>query len=241
MLKAATYALQAMTILALLCASVIRARTLCSASPREGVPATHLGQRTATPSWIADAWSWERTMPVHKEESHHRTFVLLPVHGHRTIEVNNVLGSIEVLGSSDDTVQMDVDKSLYAESDQALERAQKDIALDVEQIPGVLKIEVHHPSRCALPDCGQFDTPSYAVETNLRLQTPRDSDLTLKAVDGGEVRVRDVSGVFSVSNAHGAVRYFRTRSVAAGRVSRGGSLIRVENLDGDVRILERHD
>jgi hypothetical protein len=318
MLKAASYALQGITIVALLCASVIRAKTEMPTSSSR--PMLQLGLGTAALHWIDDAGGWDWGMPVHKQESIHQTFSVPPVAGRRAIEVENVFGSIEIAGSDGDAVQMDVDKSIHAESNQALERAQKEVTLDIEQDPGRLKVEVRYPPHCALPDCGRFEDHSYAVETNFRMQAPRDSDLTLKTVDGRAVRVRDVSGMFSVSNVnggitmdeikgsgtartvngqihvtfrenprndsqfasvngsvdlyfakdlsadfrfrtssgsvysdfpmsaapvseerHGGVLYFRTSSFAGGRVGAGGPLVRVESLNGDVRILEKHD
>jgi hypothetical protein len=323
MLKTACYVLQGITMIALVCASVIRARTPSPARTgsglRSGAPAV---QRSASIDWIGGGRGWEGGMPIQKEESIHQTFRLTPVAGARGIQVHNILGSIEVTGGDGDEVQMDVDKAFYAESNEALARARNEVTLDIDQDPGLLKMQVKYLSRCALPDCWGFERPRYAVEMNFRLRVPRDSDLTLRTVGGRGVRVRDVRGTFSISNVNGgltmeevagsgtartvngpikvtfrenprndsefasvnggvdlyfaknlsadfrfktfsgsvdsdfpilatpirpveerrgAALYFRTNSFAGGQVGAGGPLIRVESLNGDVRIREKHD
>jgi hypothetical protein len=317
MLKASSYALQGMTAIALLCAFVVRAKTYLGASSLE--PTVLASLRSATIDWIGE---WGGNLPVHKAESIHKEFRVAAVREHRTIEVDNIFGSIEVSGGNGDGVQMDVGKAVHAQSNQALERAEKEVTLDIEQEPGLLRVAVKYPSRCAW-DCWNFDDHSYAVEMSFRLLVPRDSDLSLKTVDGGEVRVRHVSGTFSISNVnggitmddmagsgsartvhgpikvtfrenpqsdsrfasvnggvdlyfpknlaadfkfktfggnvysdfpvlaapvdvpdqerHGTKYYFRTNASGRGRVGTGGPLVSVENLNGDIRILEKHD
>jgi DUF4097 and DUF4098 domain-containing protein YvlB len=217
---------------------------------------------------------------------------------------------------------MDVDKTLRARSSDTLERARKEVTLEISQDPGLLRIYVKDPSRCDGPGCFHFDDQPYAVEMNFRLQVPRDSDLTLKTVNGREVSVRGVKGRFSVKNVNGAivmedvagsvsartvngrvevkfresprencefgtvngpvslyfpanlsadfefhtfsgsvysdftfaahpqstaeeehqgpVTIFRANRINGGRIGAGGPVIRAENLNGDIRILENH-
>jgi len=204
MLKAASYLLQAITIVALLCASVIRAKTPTRSV--QAVPAAlRAGLQVAAIDWIDDAWAWKWNMAVERKDSVHQTFRVAPLAGARAIRVENIFGSIEVTGGDGDGVQMDVDKIFHAESNEALERAQKEVILDVKQDPGLLGIEVKHLSRCAFTDCWRFDRPPYVVEMNFRLSVPRDSDLILRTIQGRSVRVRDVTGTFPISNVNGGV------------------------------------
>jgi hypothetical protein len=309
MLKTASYVLQATTIIALLCASVIRARTLTrSGQPiKSAIPA---GLHTPAADWIGDG---NGIMPVQKQDRIHQRFYVPPVSGVRAIQVENILGSIEVTGVDGDEVQIDVDKTLHAESNKALERAQKEVTFDIQQDPGLLKIEGKNLGRCTLAGCWHFNRLPYAAEMDWRLEIPRDSDLTLRTVEGRGVRVRDVRGTFSISSVNGGVTmenvagsgtartvngpirvtfgenprsnsqfasvnggvdlyftrqlsadfrfqtfsgrvysdfpileqrhglYLRANWVAGGRVGAGGPLIGVQTLNGDVRILERHD
>jgi hypothetical protein len=317
MLKTMSYVLQGMTAIALLCAFVVRAKTDHSV---EIEPTVRASLRTAAIDEIGAQGNWD--LPIHREESVHKEFVVAAVGGHRKIEVDNLFGSIEVSGGEGDGVQMDVDKTVRAETNQAFDRAEKEVTLEIEQESALLRIAVEYPSRCGW-GCGNFDHDSCRVEMNFRLQVPRDSDLTLRTVDGREVRVRDVNGTFSVSNVnggitmdditgsasartvngpiqaafrdsprrdsqfasvnggvdlyfpknlsadfrfttfsgnvysdfpmlaapvdvpdverHGTKYYFRTNASGGGRVGTGGPLLRVENLNGDIRILEKHE
>jgi len=325
MLKAASYVLQAITVIALASALVVRARTLGPGHSDDSLPsAVHAGLRNVALQWGDEDWGWDWGMPVHKDETVQRSFTVQAADGHRSIEIDNIWGSIDVQGdATGDEVRMDADKRIHAESNAALERAQKEVTLDAEQNPGSLKLKMKYPWDCGGPQCWQFDRPPYAVEMDFRLHVPRDSDLTLKAVNGHEISVRDVSGEFSISNVnggitmdniggsgsahtvngsikatfrenpksdfqfgsingsvelyfakdlsadfrfktfsgnvysdfpvaaspasmpeeerHGTKYYFRTSGSGGGRIGAGGPLIRVENLNGDIRILEKHE
>jgi hypothetical protein len=201
MLKAASYALEGITIIALLCAAVIRAKTEVAAHWGPGMTPPLPASFAPTPDrpWIDEAGGGDS--PVQKQESIRRTF---PVAA-RVIEVENIFGAIEVEGRDGTGIQMDADKWIHAESNRALDRAEREATLDIEQNPGWLRIAAKHLSGCALPDCWRFEDRSYRVELNLRLAVPHDSDLTLKTVDGGDLRVRNVRGTFSLSNVNGAV------------------------------------
>ncbi|HXW62035.1 MAG TPA: hypothetical protein VEJ45_05505 [Candidatus Acidoferrales bacterium] len=204
MLKAASCALEGITILALLCAAFIRVKTeVASFVPTPAHP------------WIDEARGGDG--PVEKQESIRRTF---PVAA-RVIEVQNVFGTIEVEGRDGPGIQMDADKWIHAESNQTLDRAEREATLDIEQNPGLLRIAAKHPSGCALPDCWRFEDRSYRVELNVRLAVPHDSDLTLKTVDGGDLRVRNVRGTFSLSNVNGAVAMDRVSGSGAVRTVNG--------------------
>jgi hypothetical protein len=334
MLKIASHVLRVVMATALFCAFVVWARARSQenteaappawpalaappAMPAEGVPA----EKTSF-QWGSDDWGWDWDKPVHDEATVHKTFTVAPANGHREIEIDNIWGSIEVTGGDGDTVQMDVDESYHAESAKTLERAKKEYVLNISQDSGSLKAEAKFPDTCESVTCWHSQDYPYAVEMNFKLQVPRDSDLTLKTVNGHEVRVRDVNGTFSIhnvngeimmdrisgsgtarsvngpikvafsknptgdssfgtvngsvtlrfpkdlaadfqfrtfsgsidsdfavladsavpqANRHGTAFYFRTNAVAGGRVGAGGPVVRVENLNGDIHILENHE
>jgi hypothetical protein len=322
MLRKISYLLQAITIVAILCAAVIWARTQPRANSQAAAPAPAYGNfHTAAMHWFDDDWDWGWGMPVHDQEAIHKTFTVAAVNGSRLIEVDNISGSIDVTGGDEADVSMDVDKTLRARSNGALERARKEVKLEISQDPGLLKIRVNDPSHCDRPDCWHFHDEPYGVDMNFQLHVPRDSDLTLKTVNGREVHVRDVKGRFSIKNVngaivmegvagsgnahtvngrvevrflesprencefasvngavslyfpadlsadfefhtfsgsvysdfafaaraqdtseehHGPVTIFRSNRLSGGRIGAGGPVIRAENLNGEIRILENH-
>jgi hypothetical protein len=145
-------------------------------------------------------------MPVQEHESIQKGFSLAGAH--KAIEVDNVFGSIEVVGGTSDHVQVSVEKSLRAESKQDLELARKEVTLDITQQDGLLRVYVNGPFRCHCDDdCrGRRDHEGYVVKMDFQLHVPRDVDTKIKTVNEGHVVVRNVAGTFLVRNVNGDIQ-----------------------------------
>ena len=142
---------------------------------------------------------------VQEQETVQKSFSMSGV-PHRSLEVDNVWGSIEVVGTNSDQVQLTVNKSIRAETKDKLERARKEVTLDITEQPGSLKLYVSGPFRCHCDDgCGHREFEGYIVKMDFRLQVPRDIDIQVKTVNEGHVLVRDVNGNFLVRNVNGDV------------------------------------
>jgi hypothetical protein len=262
-------------------------------------------------------------MPVHDHQTISKSFSVSGA-AHKSLEIDNVFGSIEVIGGASDQIELVVEKTLRAESKDALERARKEVTLDVTQNEGALKLYVNGPFRCHCDDCHKSrEDQDYIVKMDFHLQVPRDIDTKVKTVNEGRVLVRDVTGNFSARNVNGDIEMdhvagsgiartvngpvkvsfrenprdassfqsvngnielsfarglsadfrfktfnggiysdfavtalparamqedhregktiFRADRFVAARVSSGGPEIQVENLNGDIRILESHE
>jgi hypothetical protein len=144
-----------------------------------------------------------------KEEETIRKSFTLPA-GERSLEVDNVIGLIEVSGSQTDQVQLVVNKTIRAESKEKVEKARKEVTLDITQEGGLLKLYVNGPFRCNCcscnDGCGHSDGHAgYSVRFDFQLQVPHNIALKLKTVTGGHVQVTDVTGNYSVHNVNGGV------------------------------------
>jgi hypothetical protein len=127
--------------------------------------------------------------------------------GRRTLEIDNVWGSIEVVGTASDKVQLTVNKNIRAESKGKIEQAKKDVTLDITQQADALKLYVNGPFRCNCHDCGRSrDDDGYVVKMDFEVQVPRDVDIKIKTVNEGHVSVRDINGSFSVRNVNGDIQ-----------------------------------
>lgn len=147
----------------------------------------------------------DRDLPVQEQETIQKSFSMSGVQ-HRSLEVDNVWGSIEVLGTNSDQVQLTVSKSTRAESKDKLERARKEVTLDITEQPGSLKLYVNGPFRCNCDDgCGHRDFEGYIVKMDFQLRVPRDIDTKVRTVNEGRVSVRDVNGNFLVRNVNGDI------------------------------------
>jgi hypothetical protein len=144
-------------------------------------------------------------LPVRDHETIQKSFSLSATH--KSVDVDNVFGSIEVVGGTSDQVQLSVEKSLRAESKEALELARKEVTLDITQPEGALKLYVNGPFRCRCDDCrGSRDHQGYVVRMDFRLHVPRDIDAKVKTVNEGRILVRNVSGNFLVRNVNGDIQ-----------------------------------
>ena len=123
------------------------------------------------------------------------------------LEVDNVFGPIEVVGSQSDQVQMVVNKTIHAESKAQLEKAAKEVTLDITQDGGSLKLFVNGPFRCNRNcDCVSFHgDDGYWVRMDFQLQVPRNIQLKLRTVNNGDIHVKDVTGNYSVNNVNGSI------------------------------------
>ncbi len=268
----------------------------------------------------------DSSMPLRETETIRKSFA----GAHKLLDVDNVYGSVEVVGGPGDQVELVVTKTIRAESKASLEAAKKEVTLDVTDQPDLLKLYINGPFRCNCNcegdcnnGCGRRGR-DYVVKMDFQLQVPRQIDLKLKTVNSGRISVRDVTGSFYVNNVNGGIELsdvgggaarartvnggvkavfrenpkqnsefgtingpidlyfvhglsadfrfknfnggvysdfamtslpalaptterhgdkfvFRTSRFTGGRVGAGGLEIKAENLNGDIRVLERHE
>ena len=147
----------------------------------------------------------DRDLPVQEEETIQKSFSMAGV-PHKSLEIDNVWGSIEVLGTNSDQAQLTVKKSVRAESKEKLEQARKEVTLDITEQAGSLKLYVNGPFRCNCDDgCGHRGFEGYIVKMDFQFRVPRDIDVKVKTVNEGRVLVRDINGSFLVRNVNGDV------------------------------------
>jgi putative adhesin len=259
-----------------------------------------------------------------EKETIRKSFAYSAGSAHRVLEIDNVFGSIDVVGGPSNEVQLVVNKTIRAESKAKLEEARKKVTLDITQEGDSLRFYVNGPFRCDCRDCVRnHDDEGYIVQMDFELQIPRDTEIKLKTVNAGNIHVRNVTGDYQVGNVNGGIEMkeiagsgkvhtvngpvrvyfrenpradsdfkslngnvelyfqkslsadfrfktfnggvysdfpvtslplrameqerrgtkvvFRTDRFSGGRVGSGGPEIRLENLNGDIRILENHD
>lgn len=198
MLRAISIALQVIAGLALLCALGIRVKHSSNASE----PRTSEGLFRFA-DWTVAAYGGDWDMPEHDEETVRKTFTLTG--DHRSIEIDNVNGSIDVVGTDGDQVQLVVDEKFRAESKAKLEEARKRITLETTQDGNSLRLYVDDPFRWQDDGFWGFhEGRGYCGSMDFEVQVPRNTRVMLKTVDGS-VRVRDVTGDFSVHSVSGRI------------------------------------
>jgi hypothetical protein len=157
---------------------------------------------------------------VRAEEKIEKSFPMPAAH--RSLEIDNVWGSIEVVGTSSDQAHLTVNKSIRAESKEKLEQARKDVTLDITAQPDALKLYVNGPFRCQCNDgCGRRESEGYVVKMDFRLEVPRDIDIKIKTVNEGRVAVREINGSFLVRNVNGDIQIHNIAGSGSARTVNG--------------------
>jgi hypothetical protein len=163
----------------------------------------------------------DRDLPMQEQESIQKSFSMSGIQ-HRSLEIDNVWGSIEVVGTNSDQVQLTVKKSTRAESKDKLEQSRKEVTLDITQQDGLLKLYVNGPFRCHCDDgCGHREFEGYIVKMDFQIQVPHDTDIKIKTVNEGRVSVRDINGSFLVRNVNGDIQMHNIAGSGTARTVNG--------------------
>ena len=172
------------------------------------------------PDFDFDSGHDDPELSVRAEEKVQKTFAMPAAH--RTLEIDNVWGSIEVVGTSSNEAQLTVNKTYRAESKEKLEEARKKITLDITDQPDALKLYVNGPFRCNCNDgCGHRDFEGYIVKMDFQVQVPRDTDVRIKTVNEGRVSVRDINGKLLVRNVNGDIQMRNIAGTVSARTVNG--------------------
>lgn len=176
-------------------------------------------------------------MPVREQETIRKSFS----GAHKLLAVDNVFGSIEVVGGQSDHVELVITKTLRAESKERMEAAKKEVTLDVTDQPDLLKLYVNGPFRCNCDcdgdgschqGCGdRHGDRGYQVKMDFQIQVPRNIDVKLKTVNSGHVSVREVIGSFAVNNVNGGIELQDV----------GGGAAHAKTVNGGVKVVFREN
>jgi hypothetical protein len=156
------------------------------------------------------------------QEKIEKAFAMSAGAGRRTLEIDNVWGSIEVIGTASDQAKLTVNKSIRAESKEKIEKARREVTLDITQQADALKLYVDGPFRCDCHDCTRSrDDEGYVVKMDFVVQVPRDIDIKIKTVNEGRVSVRDINGSFVVRNVNGDIQLLNIAGSGTARTVNG--------------------
>jgi len=193
----------------------------------------------------------DRYLSSRDEEKIQKSFTL-PAAGHKSLEIDNVWGSIEVVADTTDKVELTVARTNQAESKEKLERAKKEVTLDVTQEEGALKLYVNGPFRCQCDDCRHSrDDEGYRVKMDFKVHVPRDIDIKVKTVNEGRVKVSNVNGSFVVRNINGDIEMDNMAGSGTARTVNGPVIVsfrqnprensEFKTVNGNVELRFAHD
>ena len=163
----------------------------------------------------------DRSFAVKEQETIQKSFAV-PAGAQASLEIDNIFGSIEVVGGASRQVEMVVTKTIRAESDAARDRARTEVSLDATQEQGAVKLYVNGPFRCNCEDCrGSREPRGYIVQMDFKVRVPAETNLELRTVNDGQVRVSNVTGEFQVRNVNGGIEMDSIAGEGAARTVNG--------------------
>lgn len=154
--------------------------------------------------------------PVKDSERIQRSLTFTGAGPHR-LDIDNVTGSIQVAAHDGPTVELTVNRTLEAATQERLEAARKEVTLDVKEEPSLISLYVDGPFRDC--DCGDRDgngrrrrnngtrwrDRQYEVRYDFVLKVPRQVGLTLSNVNRGDIKIEGTTGDFEVTNVNGGI------------------------------------
>jgi hypothetical protein len=123
------------------------------------------------------------------------------------IVVDNISGSIDVVGYAGNDVQLVAHRTSYGASAARLRESKEKISLDIREEPGKIILYVKTPWRCGDGSVSyrRRDDDGFDAEFDFELMVPSKSDFFLKTVNKGAITVSNMNGAFEVSNVNGGI------------------------------------
>jgi hypothetical protein len=144
----------------------------------------------------AAQWNTEAREPLHYTFSNDKS-----------LDVDNITGTIKIVGDGGNTIRVEGEKIIRAASQQDADRAKNEVKLDVSEKDGVARLYVNGPFR----GHSNSDDHRYEVTYNFNIHVPRETELRLRDVNGA-VETDQTNGNFDIHGVNGAV----TMTAAAG-------------------------
>jgi DUF4097 and DUF4098 domain-containing protein YvlB len=125
----------------------------------------------------------------------------------KTLQLDNVFGGIDVQGYDGSQVELVAHKTIKAKTQDKIQKAKEEVKLDIKESGGLIDIYVDGPFRCQCENGKglKWRDWGYEVHYDFILKVPRQTSLTLKTVNHGDIAVKGVEGAFDINNVNGKI------------------------------------
>jgi len=125
----------------------------------------------------------------------------------KELGVDNVYGSIKVVGFSGQEVQLAAHQTIRGRSKEKIQQAKEEVSLEITEEGNTIDLYVDGPFRCCQKSqkWRRWRNPGYQVQFDFELKVPVETSLYLKTVNKGDIKVENVKGEFEVKNVNGAI------------------------------------
>jgi len=151
-------------------------------------------------------WGGKERRGVYNEEKIERTFTFAAGVENRRLVVDNINGTIDVVGYDGDKIEMKAVRGIDAEDDEKADEARREVVLEIKEEKGKVILYVDAPwrTRNGINYRG-WHYYGYDVSYDFELRVPRKTSLFLKTVNSGKIIVKDVEGEHEVSHVNGGI------------------------------------
>jgi len=190
---------------------------------------------------------------VEEKQTLRKTIAFDAAAGAREVEVDNFEGSIRVMGYEGRELQLVVNETLEADSQEKAQAARREVRLDITQTNNSVRCYVDGPFRCRNGSTSfrGWEHYGYKLRYDFEIKLPQQTALRAKTVNGEDIAIEKTSGNFAVENINGGIQM--TDVSGAGRVYALNGKVRVRfaenpradcyfgSLNGNVEISFRPD
>ena len=120
--------------------------------------------------------------------------------------MDNIHGFVHVTGYSGSQVQVSIEKHIYADSNEAMAEAKRDVKMDMSQQGNFVRLYEDGPFRS--PNGMNYrgdDYYGYRVVFDFDVQVPYDTELVLKGVNHGDIQVKKTTGDYEIHGLNGGI------------------------------------
>jgi hypothetical protein len=147
----------------------------------------------------------------------------------KTVDVDNVNGFVEVDGDGGNSIRVEGEKIVRALNDAELDRGKREVTLDINEKDGVQQIYVNGPFRqhsqpFDFHGFHEHNDRDYEVTYNLTVHVPRQTDLTLRTVNGA-LRADNTSGHFDLHDVNGTISMTHIAGSGSARTVNGPATV----------------
>lgn len=145
--------------------------------------------------------------PVREKEDIQKTLKFSKTAKEKYLELENVNGSIKVVGYEGDEVKLAAHRTIEAQSKQKAEEAKEKEKLEISEEDNLIKIYIDTPYR-RKDGSINYKGPKYygyKVTFDFELKVPYETNIDLETINNGDIYVENVGGNFDVNNINGGV------------------------------------
>ncbi len=153
----------------------------------------------------AGGWGDDHRWKLDEKETLKRTFDAAGS-GARKLLVDNIHGFIHITGYAGSQLQVSIEKHIYADSNEAMAEAKRDVKMDMSQQGNFVRLYEDGPFRSANGTNYRGDNYyGYRVVFDFEVQVPYDTELVLKGVNHGDIQVKKTTGDYDIHGLNGAI------------------------------------